>query len=218
MPVGESLEMTWYGQAMFSIAGAGVTVVVDPTPPETGYSYDPVGADIVLITHTHFDHNFLGGVAGSPKVINASGRFQLGGLEVRGIDTFHDAAGGSERGNNIIYTWEQAGLRVAHFGDLGHMLKPDITKKLLRLDIAMVPVGGVFTIDAEQAARLVRDLEPSIVLPMHYGTDDGKVPVEPVDEFTRWFKGNVRTVGERSVVVTSSDLPPATEAWVLPYK
>jgi L-ascorbate metabolism protein UlaG (beta-lactamase superfamily) len=218
MPLGKTLEITWYGQAMFSIAGAGTTVVVDPTPPETGYSYDPVDADIVLVTHTHFDHNFTAGVAGSPKVINASGKFDLGGIEVRGIDSFHDSAGGAERGNNVIYTWEQAGMRLAHFGDLGHMLKPEAVKRLLKLDVAMIPVGGVFTIDAEQATRLIRDLEPSIVLPMHYGTADGKVPVEPVDEFARRFSGGVRTVETRSAVVTPDEVPVSTQVWILPYK
>jgi L-ascorbate metabolism protein UlaG (beta-lactamase superfamily) len=91
-------------------------------------------------------------------------------------------------------------------------------KKVLKLDVAMVPVGGIFTIDAEQAVRLIRDLEARIVLPMHYGTPDCVVPLEPVDEFTRRFKGNVRLVTERPVEVTRDSVPPTTEVWVLPYK
>lgn len=218
MGSGKSLKITWYGQAMFKISSAEGTVVVDPTPPQTGYEYEPMSADIVLVTHRHFDHFYLDGITGNPKFINASGKFDLGGLKVVAFDSFHDAKLGEERGRNVIYTWEQAGLRLGHFGDLGHMPEHDLMKKVLKLDVAMVPVGGIFTIDAEQAVRLIRDLEARIVLPMHYGTPDCVVPLEPVDEFTRRFKGNVRLVTERPVEVTRDSVPPTTEVWVLPYK
>ncbi|MHB8894561.1 MAG: MBL fold metallo-hydrolase [Candidatus Geothermincolia bacterium] len=218
MTMSKSVEVAWYGQAMFSISSPGVTVVLDPTPPETGYSYEPLKADVVLVTHTHYDHNYLDGVTGNPKVINASGTFDLAGLKVQGFDTFHDSRRGAERGPNIVYTWEQSGVRLGHFGDLGHTPSHDVIKKLLRLDVAMIPVGGVFTIDAEQAVRLVHDLEPRIVLPMHFGTVDGVVPVEPVDEFVRRFQGTVHEVAGRPVEIASDSLPTETEVWVLPYK
>lgn len=159
MAVGKSLLIAWYGQAMFSVSSTEATVVIDPTPPETGYRYDPVEADIVLVTHTHFDHYYLQGVAGNPKVVNASGKFDLGSLKAQGHDTWHDARGGEERGPNVVYTWEQAGMKLGHLGDIGHVPPRNVTKVLLGLDILMVPVGGVFTIEAEQAVRLVRDLE-----------------------------------------------------------
>ena len=214
----QTLDITWYGQSMFAVACKDVTVVIDPTPPETGYSYDPVSADVVLMSHQHFDHAYLDGIAGNPKVINASGTFELGKLKVRGFDSFHDAARGKERGPNVIYTWEQEGFRIGHFGDLGDEPTHDVVKKLLKLDIAMVPVGGVFTIDAEQAVRLIRDLEPAIVLPMHYGTADGTVQLQPVDEFTRRFKGPVRQVASRPVEITRESIPTTGEVWVLPYR
>ena len=213
-----TLDITWYGQSMFTVAGGDVTVVIDPTPPETGYSFDPVPGDVVLMTHQHFDHSYLDGIAGDPKVISASGTFDLGRLKVRGFDSFHDAARGAQRGGNIIYTWEQEGLRIGHFGDLGETPSHDVVKKLLKLDVAMVPVGGVFTIDAEQAVRLIRDLEPAVVLPMHYGTEDGTVQLEPLDEFTRRFKGQVRLIDSRPLEVTRESIPAAGEVWVLPYK
>lgn len=212
-----TLDITWYGQAMFSFSSPGLTMVVDPTPPETGYAFDPFPADVVLITHQHFDHGYVQGVTGNPKVISASGTFDLGDVKVQGFDTFHDAKQGSERGPNIVYVWEQAGLKLGHFGDLGDTPSPGVLKRLLKLDVAMMPVGGVFTIDGEQAVRLIRDIEPGIVLPMHYGTSECAIPLDPVDEFTRRFKGKVRVVEERPVEVTAASVPPATEVWVLPY-
>lgn len=214
----ETLEVTWYGQAMFSVSSPGLTVVLDPTPPDTGYSYDPVRADIVLITHSHFDHTHLEGVTGRPKVINASGSFDLGSLKVAGYDSFHDAQRGEQRGPNVIYAWEQAGIRLVHFGDLGAPPEPKTLKKLLKPDVAMLPVGGVFTIDAEQAVRFARDLEPAIVFPMHYLTPACTIPLEPVDEFTRRFSGTVREVTARPLELTRDSLPAAAEVWVLPYQ
>jgi L-ascorbate metabolism protein UlaG (beta-lactamase superfamily) len=214
----QSLEITWYGQSMFRVSSLGLTVVLDPTPPETGYSYEPFPADIVLMSHKHFDHAHVQGITGNPKVINASGSFDLGGLKVQGFDSFHDAKEGAERGPNIIYKWEQAGIRLAHLGDLGDTPAPAVTKKLLGLDVVMMPVGGVFTIDAEQAVRLVRDIEPGIVLPMHYGTSACAIPLEPLDEFTRRFTGTVREVSDRPVEVGAGAIPSSAEVWVLPYE
>lgn len=218
MAMNEALELTWYGQSMFAVCGGGVTVVVDPVPSEVGYRYDPVAADLVLITHGHFDHNYLAGVSGNPQTISASGSFDVSGLRVSGIDSFHDASRGTERGPIVIYSWEQAGLKLAHFGDLGEEPGPDVMKKFKRLDIAMIPVGGVFTIDGEQAARFARNLAPAVVVPMHYGTRDCSIPLDPVDEFTRRFKGTVREVAERPMIISRGGLPSSTEAWVLPYQ
>jgi L-ascorbate metabolism protein UlaG (beta-lactamase superfamily) len=214
----ETLEITWYGQSMFSITSRGVTIVLDPTAPETGYKYDPVQADVVLMTHQHFDHNYAAGVSGNPKIISASGSFDVGGIKVQGFDSFHDSKRGSERGPNVIYRWEQAGLELGHFGDLGDIPRHDVVKKLLKLDVAMLPVGGVFTIDAEQAVRFISDIEPCVAVPMHYGTADCAIPLDPVDEFTRRFKGTVREVAARPVEVSRDSIPADTEAWVLPYK
>jgi L-ascorbate metabolism protein UlaG (beta-lactamase superfamily) len=218
MAMNEALELTWYGQAMFAVSGGGVTVVVDPVPPEVGYRYDPVAADLVLITHGHFDHNYLAGVSGNPRTISASGSFDVSGLKVAGIDSFHDPNRGAERGPIVIYSWEQCGLKLAHFGDLGEEPGPDIMKRLKGLDIVMIPVGGIFTIDGEQAARFARNLAPAVVVPMHYGTRDCAIPLDPVDEFTRRFKVPSREVAERPLIVSRSSLPSSTEVWVLPYR
>jgi len=218
MAEGQTLELAWYGQSMFRISGGGITVVCDPTAPETGYRYEPVTADVVLVSHDHFDHSHLAGVQGEPTVLKAGGTSVINGLEVTGIDSHHDSSGGQERGSNIIFTWEQAGFRLAHFGDLGAKPPGDVLSSLAGLDIAMVPVGGVFTIDGDGAADLVRDLSPSIVFPMHYKTPDCVIPINPLEEFTDNFTGTVKRIDERPLLVTRDSVPETTEVWVVTYQ
>jgi L-ascorbate metabolism protein UlaG (beta-lactamase superfamily) len=214
----QALEIAWYGQAMFTVSGGGITVACDPVPPEVGYTYGPVEADAVLISHEHFDHGYLAGIEGSPTIIKKAGSSRLDGINVTGIATFHDAKGGKERGPDIIFTWEQAGFRIAHFGDLGVLPDAEMFSSLSGLDVVMLPVGGVFTIDGGQAAELVTKLAPAVAFPMHYKTPACSIPIQGVEGFTGSFSGPVREVAERPVVITRDTLPSATEVWVLPYR
>ncbi len=214
----KSIRVSWFGQAMFLVEGGGTAVVVDPAPPETGYVYSPVRADVVLVTHSHFDHSYLEGVVGSPVVVDGGGARTVGAIEVRGYDTWHDTAGGEERGPNIAYVWKQGGLKLGHLGDLGHAPRGETLEALRGLDVLMVPVGGVFTIDAAEAAALVEQLKPRVALPMHFGTPDCTIPVRPVDDFKDAYAGKVLEVTERPVEMTAGSLPSGTEVWVLPYK
>lgn len=217
MALDPGIELTWYGHSMFVISGGGTTVAVDPVPPEVGYRYDHVDADVALMTHQHFDHVFLAGIKGSPNAISAAGTFRSGTLTVEGIAAYHDAQQGRQRGPNIIFIWEQGGIRLAHFGDLGAIPGPSVMKGLTGIDVAMVPVGGVFTIDGKQAERLVRDLDPKVVIPMHYATPDCAIKLDGVDVFADRFGGEVRKVPDRPLTVSSDILPMKTEAWIVPY-
>lgn len=212
------IEIAWYGQAMFLISGEGIKIVVDPTSPDTGYIYDPVAADLLLVTHSHFDHNHTSGVTGAKKTIRTSGTHVYNGITVTGLDTFHDASGGKQRGPNIIYAWEQAGFSIAHLGDLGERSISKYAEKLSGLDLLMIPVGGVFTIDGKEAANLVAELSPKIAIPMHYNTPDCTIGLERIDVFLNNFKGEVKNISERPISVKRESLPTKTEAWVLPYK
>lgn len=213
-----AVEVTWYGQAMFTISGGGVTVAIDPVPPEVGYRYHPVDADVVLVTHGHFDHGYLEGVRGDPQVVSTGGPVSAGGLDVVGYPAFHDESEGAQRGPMVLFSWEQAGLKLAHLGDLGDRPADDVMESLAGLDVVMIPVGGVFTIDGKEAALLSAELAPAVVLPMHYGTPDCVIELHPVDDFTRSFAGEVRRVPDRPVVISCGSLPAETEAWVLRYR
>src|SRR5450756_1902913 len=127
MTENRALEIAWYGHAMFTISGGGITVACDPVPPEVGYTYDPAEADAVLISHEHFDHCYLAGIKGSPTVIRKAGSSRLDGIEVTGIATFHDAKGGAERGPNIIFTWEP----VSYTHLRAHETRHDLVCRLL---------------------------------------------------------------------------------------
>lgn len=218
MPANGTIRIEWYGQSMFRIQGGGVTLVVDPTNPQTGYDYNPVQADAVLITHDHFDHNFMDGVLNRPEVLNKPGEREAAELRVHGFSAFHDNAGGRERGSIVIFAWEQAGFTLAHLGDLGERPSPGALEALKGRDILMVPVGGVFTIDGKQAVALISEIKPRIVIPMHFKTPDCVVGIEPLQNFIRYYEGEVRDVGERPLSITRDDLPEETEVWVLPYK
>lgn len=213
----QAVEVTWYGQSMFRISGGGTTLVCDPVGPSAGYRFEPLGADIVLVSHDHADHNYVEGITGSPEVLQTTGSHSLGGLEITGIPGFHDRKHGTERGPNIMFTWEQAGIKMAHLGDIGEVPGPEVLTGFEGLDILMIPVGGVYTIDGDEAAGLVQALSPSIVFPMHYLTPDVVFPLEPLDSFTANFPGAIREIIARPVEVSDGPFPSRTEIWVLPY-
>ncbi|MDD5749132.1 MAG: MBL fold metallo-hydrolase [Actinomycetota bacterium] len=212
------MEITWFGQSMFSLEGGGITVVVDPVSPETGYDAGVVEADVVLLTHEHFDHSYTKAVSGSRKIIKNPGKQEFEGTSFTGIKTFHDPSGGKLRGPNIVYTWKQAGLSIAHLGDLGEMVVEKLKESIKGVDIMMIPVGGVFTIDGKQASTLLRELSPRVAIPMHYKTPACNIGLEKIDGFLNSFSGTSREIKERSVSVSRENLPESTEVWVLSYR
>lgn len=155
--------------------GIEISIVTDPFVPESvGYNYPEQKAHIVSLSHHHDDHNNINAVEGidnnTPIVLDTPGEYEIGGLIVNGIKSYHDDAEGSKRGPNTIYTYDFSEARIAHLGDLGHKLEPEQSEDLENIDILMIPVGGFYTIDAKTAAEIVEELEPSVVIPMHYKT------------------------------------------------
>ncbi|MBI2405832.1 MBL fold metallo-hydrolase [Candidatus Microgenomates bacterium] len=166
------MDITWLGHASFRIRGKSVTVVTDPFAKEmVGLSMPRVTADIATVSHEHKDHNNVEGVAGiaaPPKVIRAPGEYEVRGVNIRGVKTWHDVSDGRERGNNIIFVIELDNIRLAHLGDLGHKLSEEQVSEIGDVHILLVPVGGFYTIGPETAAQVVAQIEPKVVIPMHY--------------------------------------------------
>jgi len=185
------MQIIWRGQSCFEMLSSQgknnhVNIVIDPFDEATGLRVPKMEADILLVTHDHHDHNNVKAVGGNPFLIQGPGEYEVKGAYVQGIDSFHDESQGKERGQNTIYTIEVEDLRICHLGDLGQKeLTPEQVEKIGEVDILMIPVGGVYTISAKEAVKIMSQIEPNIVIPMHYQIPKLKVKVEGLDRFLK---------------------------------
>lgn len=212
------MKLLYLGHACFLLTtSGGLRILIDPYEPGAfggaiGYGPIPTRADVVLVTHEHADHNAVQAVPGKPRqVIRGAGTWEVDGVRIRGVSTFHDTRQGRERGPNTVFVIEADGLRIAHVGDLGHVLTPQQVQAIGPVDVLLLPVGGVFTVGPKEAWEVVEQLHPRIVVPMHYKTPKVGFPLEPVESFT---KGEER-VKQLPSEVTLEELPDQTEIWVL---
>jgi len=165
------MDITYLGHSSFKIKGKDTTVINDPFDPDmVGLKFGKQTADIVTISHDHKDHNRVDLVDGVKMVINCPGEYETSGVSVIGIKTYHDDKKGKERGKNTIYVIEIDGVRILHLGDLGHKLSDKQLDEIGDIDVLMIPVGGIYTINAEEATSIARNIEANIVIPMHYQT------------------------------------------------
>lgn len=208
------MEITWLGYSCFRLKGKQTTIVTDPFPPNLGYSLGKLTADIVSVSHPHPGHSYVQGVGGEPKVITGPGEYEISGVMTLGLQTYHDAEHGALRGKNTAYMFEIDELTVCHLGDLGHVLAAEQTARLDSIDVLMIPVGGVSTIEAAQAAEIVRHLEPKIVIPMHYKTLVLKRELAPVDRFLKEM-GLKEAVPQPKLTVNKNSLPLSLQVVVL---
>lgn len=185
------MHIIWQGQSCFQIIvsrnkGEQVSIVIDPFDESTGLKAPSMPADILLITHPHSDHNNKKAVKGTPFLIEGPGEYEVKDVYIQGMSAYHDETQGKERGQNTIYTLETEALRLCHLGDLGQKeLTAEQLDKIGDIDILMVPVGGVYTIDAKGASKVIAQIEPRIVIPMHYYIPKLKIKLEGVGEFLK---------------------------------
>ncbi len=208
------MRVRWFGHACFLCEGGGVRLVTDPFSREVGYPLPEVAADVVTVSHDHYDHNNVAAVRGNPVVVREPGERVVKGIPIKGVEVFHDKERGAKRGKNIVFVWEMEGLRLCHLGDLGHVLAPEAVAAIGKVDVLFVPVGGVYTIDAQEAKEVVAQLQPRVVVPMHYRTPALSFALQPLEEFTRFFT-NLRR--EKEFLLTPASLPTAQEVVVLEY-
>lgn len=170
------MEIKYFGHSTFYIKGKQASIVTDPyTPEEVGLKFPKhTISDVVTISHAHSDHNDVTQIEGSPFVIQGPGEYEIKGISIIGIGSYHDAQKGQERGKNTMYRIEMDGLNLVHLGDLGHELNESDLENLGGVDILFIPVGGFYTINASQAKTIITEIEPTIVIPMHYGRADLK--------------------------------------------
>jgi len=204
----------WYGQSCFRIQGDRAVVVTDPYDQNYGLRLPRLTADIVTISHDHGDHNNVEAVKGTehnanPFIITDVGEYEVRDVLVTGIASSHDSSSGSERGSNIIYRLEIDDVSIAHLGDLGHPLENGQLQKLEGVDILLIPVGGVYTIDGKTAVQIINQIEPRLIIPMHYKIPGLKLNGKMVDGLEGFCKeiGICPKEPTNKLKISKKDLP-----------
>lgn len=203
------MYISWLGHACFKlqnkIGPEGTTLITDPYDNSIGLKLPRIEADIVTISHGHNDHNNKEAVKGTPFIIDSAGEYEIKGVAIDGVEAFHDNKEGKERGKNIIYRIDIDDILIVHLGDLGQALDSKQLEKIAGADILLIPVGGKYTIDAKKAVEVVSQVEPRIVIPMHYKLPGLKVDLDPVDKFIKEI--GLKPVQEEKLKISKRDLP-----------
>ena len=210
------MDISWLGHSCFRIRGKQTTIVTDPFPPDLGYTLGKPVADIVTVSHQHHSHSYAEGIGDAPKVISGPGEYEIKGVLIIGIATSHDADGGKAKGKNTVYLIEIDGITVCHLGDLGHVLTTEQVEEIDDVDVLLLPVGGGSTINAAVAAEVIRQIEPKVVIPMHYKTPAINRELATVDNFIKEM-GIERPASQPKLSFNPSSLPISTQVFLLDY-
>jgi L-ascorbate metabolism protein UlaG (beta-lactamase superfamily) len=207
------MKIKWLGHAAFLItSGGGLKILTDPYAPDEKLRYGEIAepADIVTVSHDHFDHGNVSAVPGSPAVVRDNA--ESWGIRFHAVRTYHDAARGEQRGSNTIFCFEVDGVKLCHLGDLGHQLTEEQAAEVGT--VLLVPVGGFFTIDAAVASQVCDRLKPRVIIPMHFKTDKCDFPISSVDDFLQGKKNVIRPEASQ-VEFQAAALPASTQITVL---
>jgi L-ascorbate metabolism protein UlaG (beta-lactamase superfamily) len=208
------MEITWLGYSCFRLKGKNTTVITDPCPPELGYDINKPEAGIVTVSHQHTNHSYTEGVSGNPKVVYRPGEYEIGGVLIIGIPSYHDDEKGAVYGKNNVFAIEIDDITVCHLGDLGHPLTAEQIEEIGNIDVLLVPAGNGNTISAVQAAALTRTIEPKIVIPMQYKTLTLTREMDTVDKFLKEM-GIKEIETQPKLNLTKNTLPQTTTVVVL---
>lgn len=219
------MDISWLGHSSFRIKGKTATVITDPFESgKVGFKFPKLEANIVTVSHDHWDHNQSGLVAapptGGPKVVSGPGEYEIKGVSIFGVPTYHDTKQGAERGENTVYVITVDNVRVCHLGDLGHTLSEEQVGEIGEVDILLAPVGGVYTIDASAASQIVSSLEPKVVIPMHYKTPELNAEIfgklAGVEEFVKEL--GIEPVRDSKYSITADNIPEEMQLVILERK
>lgn len=203
------MKIKWFGHACFSLTtDAGTVLLTDPFDASVGYAMPRCAADIVTESHQHHDHNDISSLPRVGRVLRDPCDITIDDMHISTLSCFHDDVGGAKRGNNLIFLIEADGLRIAHCGDLGHLLSDEQIAALGRIDVLLVPVGGYYTIDAPLAEALRKAIAPRLTIPMHYLTPALNFPIADETAFLALNGGTHAETNEIAVCAAHwDDLP-----------
>lgn len=201
------MVITWYGQACFKIQSGDLVIAIDPFSREIGLTPPRFKTHVVLVTHDHFDHNNSETFPENPFVISGPGEYDVKGIYAHGIQTFHDKNEGKERGVNTVYLITMEDIKICHMGDFGEKeLRKETLEEIGDVDILMIPVGGNYTIDAEEAAGIINQIEPRVIIPMHYKIPGLKVNIDGVEKFAKEMGVKAKDAEEK-LTIKKKELP-----------
>lgn len=180
------MTISWFGQSCFRLEGKEVSLLIDPFSKEIGLRPPKIKDQIVLITHEHYDHNNLDEADKETMIVRNPGEYESKGVFIQGISSFHDKAQGAERGTNTIYLIKMEDMTICHLGDLGQEKLEDQQVDLIgEVDVLIVPVGGKYTLNFKEAVGVVGQIEPKVIIPMHYQVPGLNIDIEPADKFVK---------------------------------
>ncbi len=185
------MQLFWLGHSCFKLQSKEAVLITDPYAPSLGLGSCRSKADIITLSHHHADHDYTSGILGDPFIIDCPGEYEVKKIFIKGIASYHDAEEGKKLGGNTIYLFDVENVRLCHLGDLGHSLSNGLAESLGEVDVLMIPVGGPekknYTIDFEKAVGIISQLEPNIVIPMHFAVNrlKFKPPLDKVDKFLK---------------------------------
>lgn len=211
------MEISWLSHSCFRLSGKNVTLITDPFTPQQDRSLGKTNASIVTVSHDHPGHNYVEGVGGNPRVVRSPGEYEISDVLITGVATYHDTKKGKEYGRNTIYIIHLDDIAICHLGDLGHPLQESQLEQAADADVLLVPIAGQHTLNATQAAEVISQIEPRIVIPMHYPPISPDAPIESGSPLTRFCKEMGVEVPEvqNKLVVTRSNLPVTRQVVLL---
>jgi L-ascorbate metabolism protein UlaG (beta-lactamase superfamily) len=210
------MKIRWHGHACFEISD-GLTVVTDPHDGKSiGIPPPRAKADVILVSHSHFDHNSVRTVKGTnSRVYDKPGRYMDGKMEVLGVASYHDEVQGQKRGPIVLFKFKMDDIRMCHLGDLGCVIGEDVLQQLGEVDVLFVPVGDIFTIDGPRAWQVIAAINPLVAVPMHYRVGGLSLSIKTIDPFLDEAKGKAEIVNVgNEIVFDRTDLPEALSVWV----
>ncbi|MBV8715181.1 MAG: MBL fold metallo-hydrolase [Chloroflexi bacterium] len=203
------MDLSWLGHACFRLRGRDVTILTDPYEGN-GWGYPPLAtsANVVTVSNDHPHHAGLSAVEGKPHVLRGPGEYEIGGVLIWGVRTSRPA-GAQLTTKNTAFIIQIEELTVCHLGDLAAApLSDDELTHIKDADILLIPVGGHCTVNAQQAAGVVAQVEPKLIVPMHYATDETRGHLD-LDDVSRFCKelGATEAAPRNRVSVTPTSLP-----------
>lgn len=208
------LQIRWHGHSCFEITN-DVTIITDPHDGKSiGIPSPNAQADIILVSHDHYDHNKVKSVEkDNSKIITDKRRKTISNIQIVGIESFHDQCCGDKRGSNIIYKFIADDISFCHLGDLGHELDDKTLKFLGEIDVLFIPIGGTYTIDAAQAWKIIELIKPKITIPMHYKIEGLSLPIAGIEEFLEHTTYKALKVGNE-IDIEKEEFSKEPEIWV----